>query len=153
MISFSEPVSLLVKVNFRVENTRVGQHTDFDKLTLDVWTDATISPDEAISSSARILTDYLQLFVCLSDNVPDAIGLIDAEDDGRDKLLEMAIDELDLSVRSSNCLHRAGINTVQELIQRSEEDMMKVRNLGRKSLEEVINKLAEMDLSLRSGDE
>ena len=99
------------------------------------------------------MTDYLQLFVCLSDNVPDAIGLIDAEDDGRDKLLEMAIDELDLSVRSSNCLHRAGINTVQELIQRSEEDMMKVRNLGRKSLEEVINKLAEMDLSLRSGDE
>lgn len=145
--------SPVVKVNFRVENTRVGQHTDFDKLTLDVWTDATISPDEAISSSARILTDYLQLFVCLSDNVPDAIGLIDAEDDGRDKLLEMAIDELDLSVRSSNCLHRAGINTVQELIQRSEEDMMKVRNLGRKSLEEVINKLAEMDLSLRSGDE
>ena len=145
--------SPVVKVNFRVENTRVGQHTDFDKLTLDVWTDATITPDEAISSSARILTDYLQLFANLSDNVPDAIGLIDPEDDGRDKLLEMAIDELDLSVRSSNCLHRAGINTVQELIQRSEEDMMKVRNLGRKSLEEVINKLAEMDLSLRTGDE
>ena len=145
--------SPVVKVNFRVENTRVGQHTDFDKLTLDVWTDATITPDESISSSARILTDYLQLFANLSDNVPDAIGLIDPEDDGRDKLLEMAIDELDLSVRSSNCLHRAGINTVQELIQRSEEDMMKVRNLGRKSLEEVINKLAEMDLSLRTGDE
>lgn len=141
------------KVNFRVENTRVGQHTDFDKLILDVWTDGTITPDEAVSTSARILTDYLQLFVCLSDTVPDEIGLIDAEEDNKDKLLEMAVDELDLSVRSSNCLHRAGINTVQELITRTEEDMMKVRNLGRKSLEEVINKLAEMGLALKSGDE
>lgn len=145
--------SPVVKVNFRVENTRVGQHTDFDKLTLDVWTDGTLTPDEAVSTSARILTDYLQLFVCLSDTVPDEIGLIDAEEDGKDKLLEMTIDELDLSVRSSNCLHRAGINTVQELIQRSEDDMMKVRNLGRKSLEEVINKLAEMNLSLRANDD
>lgn len=145
--------SPVVKVNFKVENTRVGQHTDFDKLVLDVWTDGTITPDEAVSTSARILTDYLQLFVCLSDTVPDEIGLIDAEEDNKDKLLEMTIDELDLSVRSSNCLHRAGINTVQELIRRSEDDMMKVRNLGRKSLEEVINKLAEMDLSLRSSDE
>jgi DNA-directed RNA polymerase subunit alpha len=145
--------SPVVKVNFRVENTRVGQHTDFDKLTLDVWTDGTVTPDEAVSTSARILTDYLQLFVCLSDTVPDEIGLIDTEEDGKDKLMEMTIDELDLSVRSSNCLHRAGINTVQELIQRSEEDMMKVRNLGRKSLEEVINKLAELDLSLKSSEE
>lgn len=145
--------SPVVKVNFKVENTRVGQHTDFDKLILDVWTDGTITPDEAVSTSARILTDYLQLFVCLSDTVPDEIGLIDAEEDSKDKLLEMTIDELDLSVRSSNCLHRAGINTVQELIQRSEDDMMKVRNLGRKSLEEVINKLAELDLSLKSSDE
>ena len=145
--------SPVVKVNFKVENTRVGQHTDFDKLILDVWTDGTITPDEAVSTSARILTDYLQLFVCLSDTVPDEIGLIDAEDDNKDKLLEMTIDELDLSVRSSNCLHRAGINTVQELIMRSEEDMMKVRNLGRKSLEEVINKLAELGLALKSGDE
>jgi DNA-directed RNA polymerase subunit alpha len=145
--------SPVVKVNFRVENTRVGQHTDFDKLTLDVWTDGTVTPDEAVSTSARILTDYLQLFVCLSDTVPDEIGLIDTEDDGKDKLMEMTIDELDLSVRSSNCLHRAGINTVQELIQRSEDDMMKVRNLGRKSLEEVINKLAELELSLKSSEE
>ncbi len=145
--------SPVVKVNFKVENTRVGQHTDFDKLVLDVWTDGTITPDEAVSTSARILTDYLQLFVCLSDTVPDEIGLIDAEEDNKDKLLEMTIDELDLSVRSSNCLHRAGINTVQELIMRSEEDMMKVRNLGRKSLEEVINKLAELGLALKSGDE
>lgn len=145
--------SPVVKVNFKVENTRVGQHTDFDKLILDVWTDGTITPDEAVSTSARILTDYLQLFVCLSDTVPDEIGLIDAEEDSKDKLLEMTIDELDLSVRSSNCLHRAGINTVQELIQRSEDDMMKVRNLGRKSLEEVINKLAELDLSLKNSDE
>lgn len=145
--------SPVVKVNFKVENTRVGQHTDFDKLILDVWTDGTITPDEAVSTSARILTDYLQLFVCLSDTVPDEIGLIDAEEDNKDKLLEMTIDELDLSVRSSNCLHRAGINTVQELIMRSEEDMMKVRNLGRKSLEEVINKLAELGLALKSGDE
>lgn len=145
--------SPVVKVNFKVENTRVGQHTDFDKLILDVWTDGTIAPDEAVSTSARILDDYLQLFVRLSDTVPDEVGLVDAEEDSKDKLLEMTIDELDLSVRSSNCLHRAGINTVLELTERSEEDMMKVRNLGRKSLEEVIHKLAELELSLRSSED
>ncbi len=145
--------SPVVRVNFRVEDTRVGQHTDFDKLTLDVWTDGTITPDEAVSTSARILDDYLKLFICLSDSVPDEVSLIETAEDNKDKLLEMTIEELDLSVRSYNCLKRAGINTVNELTQRSEDDMMKVRNLGRKSLEEVIHKLEELELSLRSSDD
>ena len=145
--------SPVVRVNFKVEDTRVGQHTDFDKLTLDVWTDGTITPDEAVSTSARILDDYLKLFICLSDSVPDEVSLIETAEDNKDKLLEMTIEDLDLSVRSYNCLKRAGINTVNELTQRSEEDMMKVRNLGRKYLEEVIHKLEELDLSLRSNDD
>lgn len=145
--------SPVVKVNFHVEDTRVGQHTDYDKLTLDVWTDGTISPDEAISTSARILNDHLKLFIGLTESVPDEVSLIETAEESKDKLLEMTIEELDLSVRSYNCLKRAGINTVSELTQRAEDDMMKVRNLGRKSLEEVTAKLAELGLSLRSSEE
>ena len=145
--------SPVVKVNFTVEDTRVGQQTDYDKLTIDVWTDKTIAPDEAISSSAHILSDYLDLFISLTETVSPEVALIDKADDKKDKLLEMTIEELDLSVRSYNCLKRAGIHTAQELANRTEEEMMKVRNLGRKSLEEVVQKLAELGLSLRSSDE
>ncbi|MBO8169417.1 MAG: DNA-directed RNA polymerase subunit alpha [Thermoanaerobacteraceae bacterium] len=141
------------KVNYKVEDTRVGQVTDYDKLTLEVWTDGSIAPDEAISSSARILSDHLQLFVGLTENISDEVTMVEKEEEQKDKILEMTIEELDLSVRSYNCLKRAGINTVEDLIQRTEEDMMKVRNLGKKSLEEVKNKLAELGLSLRKEDE
>jgi len=145
--------SPIEKVNFRVEPTRHGEQTDLDKLTLDVWTDGTIAPDEAVSSSARTLDDYMKLFIELSDSVLDEVSLTESADDGKDKLLEMTIEELDLSVRSFNCLKRAGINTVHELTQKTSDDMMKVRNLGRKSLEEVIHKLEELNLSLRSNDD
>ncbi|MBQ9992642.1 MAG: DNA-directed RNA polymerase subunit alpha [Firmicutes bacterium] len=141
------------KVNYIVTDTRVGQQTDYDKLTLEVWTNGIISPDEAVSSSANILRDYLKLFLGLTDWVPDEITLIEKEEEVKDKLLEMSIEELDLSVRSQNCLKRAGINTTQELAQRTEEDMMKIRNLGRKSLEEVMNKMAELGLSLKKSDD
>jgi len=145
--------SPVTKVNFKVEDTRVGQHTDYNKLTLDVWTDGTIAPDEAVSTSARILSDHLNLFIGLTETVPDEVALVEKADETKDKLLEMAIEELDLSVRSHNCLKRAGINTVAELTRRTEEDMMRVRNLGRKSLEEVTAKLQELGLSLGSGEE
>jgi len=148
--SFFSPVT---KVNYTITDTRVGQQTDYDKLTLDVWTNGTISPDEAVSSSANILRDYLKLFLELTECVPEEISLIEKEVEVKDKLLEMSIEELDLSVRSQNCLKRAGINTTQELALRSEEDMMKIRNLGRKSLEEVINKMAELGLGLKAIDE
>ena len=148
--SFFSPVT---KVNFSITDTRVGQQTDYDKLTLDVWTNGTISPDEAVSSSAAILRDYLKLFLGLTECVPEEISLIEKPEDSKDKLLEMSIEELDLSVRSQNCLKRAGINTTQELAQRSEEDMMKIRNLGRKSLEEVINKMSELGLNLKRSDD
>jgi len=141
------------KVNYTVENTRVGQITDFDKLTLEVWTNGSIRPDEATSLSAKILNDHLRLFIGLTESVNDVEIMVEKEEEQKDKLLEMTIEELDLSVRSYNCLKRAGINTVEELIQRNEEDMMKVRNLGKKSLEEVINKLEELGLSLRKDDE
>lgn len=144
------PVS---KVNYQVENTRVGQRTDYDKLTIEVWTDGSIRPDEAISLSAKIMGEHLRLFIGLTETVNDVEIMVEKEEDQKDKILEMPIEELDLSVRSYNCLKRAGINTVDELIQRNDEDMMKVRNLGKKSLEEVICKLNELGLSLRGDDE
>ena len=145
--------SPIVKVRFAVTDTRVGQQTDYDRLTLDVWTDKTIAPDEAISASAQILKDYLELFVGLTECGEPTVTLVDKKDESKEKLLEMTIEEMDLSVRSYNCLKRAGIHTVQELTNRTEEEMMKVRNLGRKSLEEVVAKLAELGLSLRNSEE
>ena len=140
------------KVNYTIENTRVGQITDYDKLTLEVWTDGSIAPDEATSLAAKILNSHLLLFVNLTDNVP-TVDLTPAQDDKQEKVLEMTIEELDLSVRAYNCLKRAGINTVAELVQRNQEDMMKVRNLGKKSLEEVEQKLMALGLNLRANDE
>ena len=140
------------RVNYQVEKTRVGQKNDYDKLTLDVWTNGSITPSEAISLSAKILTEHLTLFVDLTDEAKNAEIMIEKEETHKEKILEMTIEELDLSVRSYNCLKRAGINTVQELTNKSEADMMKVRNLGRKSLEEVKAKLADLGLSLRHDD-
>ncbi|GIP36285.1 DNA-directed RNA polymerase subunit alpha [Paenibacillus sp. J2TS4] len=142
----------ITRVNYSIENTRVGQVTNYDKLTLEVWTDGSIRPEEAVSLGAKILTEHLMLFVGLTDEAKDAEIMIEKEEDKKEKVLEMTIEELDLSVRSYNCLKRAGINTVQELITKTEEDMMKVRNLGRKSLEEVQEKLDELGLSLRTED-
>ncbi len=141
------------KVNFKVENTRVGQITDYDKLTLEVWTDGTIKPDEATSLGAKILNEHLNLFITLTEHVNDVEIMVEKEEDKKEKVLEMTIEELDLSVRSYNCLKRAGINTVEELTQKTEEDMMKVRNLGKKSLEEVQQKLEELGLGLKKSDE
>lgn len=139
------------KVNYTVDNTRVGNITDYDKLTLELWTNGTISPTEAVSLAAKIVSEHMSLFIDLSDDDKGTI-LIEKEESKKEKVLETTIEELDLSVRSYNCLKRAGINTVQDLTKRSENDMMKVRNLGRKSLEEVIVKLEAMDLSLASDD-
>ena len=141
-----------VKVNYSVENTRVGQITDYDKLTLEVWTNGTINAKEAVSLAARILTEHLNLFSDLSDEEHGPI-VVKTPESGKEKVLEMTIEELDLSVRSFNCLKRAGINTVEDLINKSEEDMMKVRNLGRKSLEEVMQKLQSLGCSLYHEDE
>lgn len=138
------------KVNYHVENTRVGNMTDYDKLTLEVWTNKTISARDAVSYSAKILNDHLSLFIDLSEDISNASIVIEKAENQRDKVLEMTIEELDLSVRSFNCLKRAGINTVEDLISKTQEDMMKVRNLGHKSLEEVINKLDTMGLTLAS---
>lgn len=138
----------VVKVNYKVENTRVGQVTDYDKLALEVWTNGSIAPDSAISLGAKILSEHLNLFIDLSDQAKNTSVLIPKIDNTKDKVLEMTIEELDLSVRSYNCLKRAGINTVEDLTNRTEEDMMKVRNLGRKSLEEVIHKLNALNLNL-----
>ena len=143
----------VLKVNYTVENTRVGQITDYDKLTLEVWTDGTISAKEAVSLGAKVLTEHLNLFVDLSDEVYATDIMVEKDDKGKEKVLEMTIEELDLSVRSFNCLKRAGINTVEDLINKSEEDMMKVRNLGRKSLEEVMAKLEGLGFSLNKEDE
>ena len=140
------------KVNYTVENTRVGNMTDYDKLTLEVWTDSTISARDAVSLGAKILSDHLSLFTDLSDAVANKPTMAEKPETHRDKVLEMTIEELDLSVRSFNCLKRANINNVEDLISRTGEDMMKVRNMGRKSLEEVQNKLAMMGLSLASDD-
>ena len=141
------------RVNVTVENTRVGQITDFDKLTLDVFTNGTLVPDEAVSLAAKVLSEHLSLFIDLSENAKTAEVMIEKEDDEKEKVLEMSIDELELSVRSYNCLKRAGINTVEELTNRTPEDMMKVRNLGRKSLEEVLAKLKELNLQLSPSEE
>lgn len=141
------------RVNITVENTRVGQVTDYDKLTLDVYTDRTLGPDDAVSLAAKVLSEHLKLFIDLSENAKTAEVMIEKEDNEKEKVLEMNIDELELSVRSYNCLKRAGINTVEELCSKTPEDMMKVRNLGRKSLEEVLAKLNELHLSLSPGEE
>ncbi|BAU26079.1 DNA-directed RNA polymerase subunit alpha [Aneurinibacillus soli] len=142
----------ITRVNYQVENTRVGQVTNYDKLTLEVWTDGSIRPEEAVSLGAKIMTEHLNLFVGLTDEAQEAEIMVEKEEDKKEKVLEMTIEELDLSVRSYNCLKRAGINTVQELTQKTEEDMMKVRNLGRKSLEEVQEKLEELGLGLRKDE-
>lgn len=141
------------RINFSVANTRVGQITDYDKLTLEVWTDKSIRPEDAISLSAKILIEHFKLFMTLTDHADDMEIMVEKEEDKKEKVLEMTIEELDLSVRSYNCLKRAGINTVQELCERSMDDMMKVRNLGKKSLEEVQQKLEALGLNLRSLEE
>lgn len=140
------------RVNVTVENTRVGQQTDYDKLTLDVTTNGTIGPDEAVSLAAKVLSEHLSVFIDLSENAKTAEVMVEKEDDKKDKVLEMTIDELELSVRSFNCLKRAGINTVAELCSKTPEEMMKVRNLGRKSLEEVVEKLKELGLGFNTGE-
>ena len=144
--------SPVYKVNFSVENTRVGASSDYDKLTLEAWTDSTITARDAVSLGAKILCDHFALFTDLSDTLGDKSTVVEKATDSKDKMLELTIEELDLSVRSFNCLKRANINTVEDLISKTEDEMMKVRNLGRKSLEEVINKLAMMGLSLASED-
>ncbi len=146
MDSIYTPVN---KVNYTVDNTRVGQITDFDKLSLEVWTNGTISAEDAVSLAAKIITEHLNLFVNLSAEGAGADIMVEKGDSGKEKVLEMTIEELDLSVRSFNCLKRAQINTVEDLINKTEDDMMKVRNLGRKSLEEVINKLASLGFTLK----
>ena len=141
------------RVNLTVQNTRVGQVTDYDKLTLDVFTNGTLAPDEAVSLAAKVLSEHLNLFIDLSENAKSVDVMVEKEDDQKEKVLEMSIDELELTVRSYNCSKRAGINTVEELTNKTPDDMMKVRNLGRKSLDEVYAKLKELGLSLRTGDE
>ena len=143
----------ITKVNFTVDNTRVGQITDYDKLTLEIWTNGSIKPDEAASYAAKILTEHLMHFINLTDRIQGVEIMVEKEESKKEKILEMNIEDLDLSVRSYNCLKRAGINTVEELVQRDEDEMMKVRNLGRKSLEEVQQKLAQLGLSLRSNED
>ncbi|MGE5558884.1 MAG: DNA-directed RNA polymerase subunit alpha [Bacillota bacterium] len=143
----------VLKANFTVENTRVGQITDYDKLIIDITTDGSIKPDEALGLAAKILSDHLQLFVNMTQLSREVEVMVEKEEESRDKILEMNIEELDLSVRSYNCLKRAGIDTIEELTRKTEEDMMKVRNLGRKSLEEVKAKLLAMDLSFRKSDD
>ena len=139
-------------MNYQVENTRVGQREDFDKLTMEIWTDGSIEPLEAMSLSAKIMTEHLDIFVNLTDEAKNAEIMVEKEETQKEKMLEMTIEELDLSVRSYNCLKRAGINTVQELTNKSEPEMIKVRNLGRKSLEEVKAKLHDLGLGLRKED-
>ena len=141
------------RVNLKVENTRVGQITDYDKLTLDVYTNGTLEPDEAVSLAAKVLSEHLSLFIDLSERGIQADVMAEKPNDPKGKVMDMNIDELELSVRSYNCLKRAGINTVEELCNKTADDMMKVRNLGRKSLEEVLGKLNELGLQLRAGDE
>jgi len=153
MIAVDSIYTPVERVNLTVQNTRVGQITDYDKLTLDVYTNGTLVPDEAVSLAAKVLSEHLNLFIDLSENAKTAEVMIEKEDNEKEKVLEMNIDELELSVRSYNCLKRAGINTVEELTNRTSEDMMKVRNLGRKSLEEVLAKLKELGLQLNPSDE
>ncbi|GAA0225641.1 DNA-directed RNA polymerase subunit alpha [Metaclostridioides mangenotii] len=141
------------KVSYHVENTRVGQKTDYDKLVLEVWTNGSINPQEGISLAAKVLVEHLNLFIDLTEHVSNVEIMVEKEEDQKEKVLEMTIEELDLSVRSYNCLKRAGINTVEELANKSEDDMMKVRNLGKKSLEEVIQKLEELGLRLKPNED
>ena len=143
----------VLKVNYNVESTRVGQAIDYDKLTIEVWTDGTINAQEAVSLAARVLTEHLNLFVNLSDEAAGTEIMVEKTNDDKEKALEMTIEELDLSVRSFNCLKRAGINTVEDLVSKSEDEMMKVRNLGRKSLEEVMAKLDSLGFKLNTDDE
>ena len=143
----------VLKVNYSVDNTRVGQITDYDRLTLEVWTDGTINAQEAVSLAARVLTEHLNLFVNLSDEAAGTEIMVEKTTDDKEKALEMTIEELDLSVRSFNCLKRAGINTVEDLVSKSEDEMMKVRNLGRKSLEEVMAKLDSLGFKLSTDDD
>ncbi|GAA5421907.1 DNA-directed RNA polymerase alpha chain [Tetragenococcus halophilus subsp. halophilus] len=140
------------RVNYQVENTRVGRRDDYDKLTMELWTDGSIDPLDALSLSAKILTDHLEIFVNMTDEAKNTDIMVEKEETQKEKMLEMTIEELDLSVRSYNCLKRAGINTVQELTNKSEPEMIKVRNLGRKSLEEVKSKLSDLGLGLRKDD-
>ncbi len=153
VIAIDSIYSPVLKVNYTVENTRVGQITDYDKLTLEVWTNGTISAKESVSLGAKILNEHLSLFGDLSDEAFDTEIMVVKDDNGMEKILEMTIEELDLSVRSFNCLKRAGINKVEDLIGKSEEEMMKVRNLGRKSLDEVVAKLNSLGFELRKEDE
>ena len=153
MIAIDSIYTPVERVNLTVQNTRVGQITDYDKLTLDVHTNGTLDPDEAVSLAAKVLSEHLSLFIDLSENAKTAEIMVEHDNDEKEKVLEMNIDELELSVRSYNCLKRAGINTVEELCNRTPEDMMKVRNLGRKSLEEVLAKLKELGLELNPSEE
>lgn len=153
MIPVDSIFTPVTKVNYTVENTRVGQITDYDKLILEVWTDGSVTPKEGISIGAKIMLEHLKLFIDLSESIDAVEILVEKEEDQKEKALEMTIEELELSVRSFNCLKRASINTVEELTQRTEEDMMKVRNLGKKSLDEVKNKLEELGLSLKPSDD
>ncbi|MCC8140269.1 MAG: DNA-directed RNA polymerase subunit alpha [Lachnospiraceae bacterium] len=153
MIAIDSIYTPVERVNMTVEDTRVGQQTDFDKLTLDVYTNGALGPDEAVSLAAKVLSEHLSLFIDLSENARATEIMVETESDEKEKVLEMNIDELELSVRSYNCLKRAGINTVEELCNRTSEDMMKVRNLGRKSLEEVLAKLKELGLELNQSEE
>jgi len=141
------------KVNFTVDNTRVGNVTDYDKLDMKIWTDGTITPEECISLAAKVLNEHLQLFIDMNENLKNMTLMVEREENEKEKVLEMSIEELELSVRSNNCLRRANINTVQELINKTEEDMAKVRNLGKKSLNEIKKRLAEIGLSLKPSDE
>lgn len=143
----------VTKVNYAIENTRVGQVTDYDKLTLELWTDGSITPEEGVSIGAKIMLEHLNLFIGLDSSIDEMEFMIEKEEDRKEKALEMTVEELELSVRSFNCLKRASINTVEELTLRTEEDMMKVRNLGMKSLDEVKNKLEELSLGLKPSDE
>ena len=153
VISIDSIYTPVIKVNYKVDNTRVGQVTDYDKLTLEVWTDGSIKPDEAISLGAKILNEHLNLFIDLSEDTRKQEIMVQTQEPKKEKVLEMTIEELDLSVRSYNCLKRANINTVEDLIGKTEDDMMKVRNLGRKSLEEVLKKLEALDLKLSTSED
>lgn len=152
-IAIDSSYTPVTKANYNVTNTRVGQITDYDRLEIEVWTNSTIDADEAISLGAKILTEHLDLFIGLTDHVNDVEIMVEKEEDEKEKVLEMTVEELDLSVRSYNCLKRAAINTVEELTEKTEDDMMKVRNLGKKSLEEIENKLDELGLSLKDNEE
>ena len=153
VISIDSIYTPVIKVNYKVDNTRVGQVADYDKLTLEVWTDGSIKSDEAISLGAKILNEHLNLFIDLSEDTREKEIMIQKQEPKKEKVLEMTIEELDLSVRSYNCLKRANINTVEDLIGKTEDDMMKVRNLGRKSLEEVLKKLEALDLKLSASED